>query len=75
MDDLYRYAGAHTMSLSLVNGSITASDPAVLQDLNGKIMFQEMRRQVLLKTKREYAQMQAQVFRALAIDPKSAGLQ
>ncbi len=75
MDDLYRYVNAHSSALLVVDGTITSSDPTVQQDLNAKIISEKARRQLFLKTKQEYAQMQAQAFRSLAIDPKGVGLQ
>jgi hypothetical protein len=75
MDDLYRYANTHIENLQLVEGTIEISDPLIRQEFNGKIVSEEIQRRAFIEKKREYLQLQAQVFRALGIDPTNVGLQ
>jgi hypothetical protein len=62
-------------TLQLVEGTITISDPVIRQEFNKKIVSEEIQRQLLIKKQYEYSQMQARIFRALAIDPRNVGLQ
>jgi hypothetical protein len=75
MDDLYLYANAHLQALQIVEGTVEISDPVVRQEFNGKIVSEEIHRRAFIEKKREYLQLQAQVFRGLAIDPTNVGLQ
>jgi hypothetical protein len=75
MDDLYRYANLHIETLELVDGTVAISDPIIQHEFNGKIVSEEIHRRAFIEKKHEYAQLQARVFRALAIDPTNVGLQ
>jgi hypothetical protein len=70
MDDLYRYTSEHSTDVHLVEGAITIDDTTIQRDFNAKIISTEAHRRVFLKAKQEYAGMQAQAFRALAVDRK-----
>lgn len=75
MDDLYRYANTHIETLQLVDGTVEISDPVIRQEFNEKIVSEEIHRRAFIEKQREYVRLQAQVFRALAIDPTNMGLQ
>jgi hypothetical protein len=75
MDDLYGYASIHIETLQLVEGTVAISDPVIQQEFNEKIVSEEIHRRAFIEKKHEYVQLQARVFRALAIDPTNVGLQ
>jgi hypothetical protein len=74
VDDEYAFAARYSSSFRLIQGHLVIDDPALRQDFNTRVSFQESQRKQFLAMEKEFRQFQGQLLQKMGVNPGDLGV-